>query len=125
MIDEENNIIEKIFNSKKVPYKVLIPLIKPYISRFNIKPMSNVNIFIDVFNVMKQIYNPQTIESFNSLKNSERRLVASHLINMVSHYRHFFASRYQMYTTFYFYRRCCGYAVYTFKSSNWSLWCLL
>lgn len=103
MIDEENNIIEKIFNSKKVPYKVLTPLIKPYISKFNIKPMSNVNIFIDVFNVMKQIYNPQTIESFNSLKNSERRLIASHLINMVSHYRHFFASRYQMYTTFYFF----------------------
>lgn len=99
----QNELIEKIFNSKKVPYSQLLTILKPYISVYNFQEYSNVNIFIDVFNIMKQIYNPQTIESINSLKNSERRIIASHLINMISHYRHFFASRLQMYTTFYFF----------------------
>lgn len=102
-------IIDKIFNSKLPRYEKLDKLLKPYISKY--KPYENVNIYIDLYNYLKQFYNPQIIETLNSLNNSEKYTISSHIINIISHYRHYFASRKQMYTTFYF--------VYSTKECNY------
>lgn len=96
-----SDLLNQILHSKKVAYKNFIPLTKPYLD-YN-KKMQNVNIFVDVYDILKQLYNPQTIENLSNLKHKERFIIASEIINIVSHYRHFFASRYEKFTTFYFF----------------------
>lgn len=93
--------LEKILHSKKVAYKNFIPMIKPYVDRTKIN--QNVNIFIDLWDILKQLYNPKIIESFSLLNNEDRFTITSELINLVSHYRHYFGSRLEKYTTFYFF----------------------
>jgi len=94
-------LIEKVLNSKKVKYELLKPMLAPYID-FRAKEQ-NVNIFIDVYDILKQLYNPNTIETFRSLKNRDRYVFTPELVNLISHYRHYFASRMSKYTTFYFF----------------------
>lgn len=93
-------ILDKILNSKLLNYEKLNELLFPFIKKY--KKESVVNIYIDVWDWVKQLYNPDITENLNSLVNNEKYTIASHLINIVSHYRHYFASRHQMYTTFYF-----------------------
>lgn len=102
-------IIEKIMNSKKIPYNRLGPLVEPYIK--GIPELSNINIYIDIYSLLKQLYNPEIIDNINNIKQSEKLVISSHIINMISHYRHYFASRHKLYTTFYLYmsNRKCDY----------------
>jgi hypothetical protein len=53
--------------------------------------------------LLKQFYNPKVNETINSLEIPERYLLSSELINIVSHYRHFFWSRYGTATNYYVY----------------------
>lgn len=94
--------IEKILNSKKLNYKTLLYILKPYLNTKNIGNFNVVNIYIDFNSIVKSLYNPDTINYFNSLKNNDKYVISSLILNMIGHYRHFFASRLKCYTTFYF-----------------------
>jgi len=83
-------ILEQIMHSKKLSYDALFPIMQPYMRDNSI---DTVNIFIDFWDVVKSIYKPEVIETLNSLKTMDRFLISSETINMVGHYRHFFASR--------------------------------
>jgi hypothetical protein len=97
--------LEKILHSKKLSYETLIPLIKPYVDakQINVNATDTVNIFIDFWDIVKPLYNPQTLETLNNMKVHERFMISSEIINIVAHYRHFFYSRLKMYTNFVFY----------------------
>jgi hypothetical protein len=97
--------LEKILHSKKLSYETLIPLIKPYVNskQINVHATDTVNIFIDFWDIVKPLYNPQTLETLNNMKVHERFMISSEVINIVAHYRHFFYSRLKMYTNFIFY----------------------
>ena len=98
-----NEYISKILNSKKIRYEKLNELFQftiPYDKRLVGK---QVNIFIDLAAVIKQLYNPDLLDHFKFLKEKDRIIISSEVLNMVGHYRRYFASRRQMYTRFFFY----------------------
>ncbi|ALN97954.1 hypothetical protein Bp8pS_275 [Bacillus phage vB_BpuM-BpSp] len=92
--------IEKILHSKKIRYDRLLPMVDQYIP---IKKFDTVNIFIDLWDVVKQIYSPKTLEVLGTFKSHEKFIISTEIINMVAHYRHFFASRKKVYTNFILY----------------------
>jgi hypothetical protein len=98
-------LLEKILHAKKLNYQTLVPLIKPYVNPkyIDMNGTDTVNIFIDFWDIIKPLYNPQTIETLNTLKVDERFMVSSEIINIIAHYRHFFFSRMKMYTNIIFY----------------------
>lgn len=98
--------LEKILHSKKLNYQTLFPLIRPYVNSRQVNGgnyNSTVNIFVDFWDIIKPLYNPQTLETLNNIKQHERFMIASEIINIVGHYRHFFYSRLKMYTNIVFY----------------------
>lgn len=103
-----NSTLEAILNSKKLRYEKLAPLLKPYIKQnskntidiIDINKNNSINIFIDIYDIIKPLYNPEIINEYSSLLGSDRFMIASEIINMISHYRHFFFSRLGMYTNF-------------------------
>lgn len=97
-------ILEKILHSKKLSYEKLTPLMKDYITLNKLnRNTTTVNIFIDFYDVMKSVYNPKTLNLLDNMKQDERLMIASEVINMVSHYRHFFYSRMNMFSNIYFF----------------------
>jgi hypothetical protein len=98
-------LLEKILHAKKLNYQTLIPLIKPYVSpkHIDLDGSDTVNIFIDFWDVIKPLYNPQTIDTLNNLKVDERFMISSEVINIAGHYRHFFFSRMKKYTNIIFF----------------------
>jgi len=96
-------LIDKIMNSKKLPYIQLVDLFTPYLKRYDLKAEKEVTIFIDYFDLLNQLYNGENLDEISSIKYSDRLTIASHVINMISHYRHFFFSRLGIYTNFYIY----------------------
>jgi hypothetical protein len=93
--------LEMILHSKKLGYDTLLPLMKDYIKPGNFD--RTVNIFIDFWDILKPIYNPKTIETLNTINAHEKSMIASEIINIIGHYRHFFFSRMKLYTNFVFY----------------------
>ena len=91
--------LQKILNSKKIRYEVLDQLLK---MRLLGQAGKTVNIFIDHQSVIKQLYTPELLPLFTNLNVQNRLVVASELLNIVGHYRHYFASRLKMYTNFYY-----------------------
>ena len=98
---ENTETLEKILNSKKIRYDNLNILFKDYLNPFE-KKGKNVNIFVDIQSITKQMYAPATLEQLNYLKDADRIIIASEILNFVGHYRHYFASRHEMFTKFYF-----------------------
>jgi hypothetical protein len=96
--------LEKILHSKKLSYEALNPIIKPWMHRYpGSGNWGTVNIFIDVWDVVKSLYSPQTLATLNTLKAHDRFMISSEIINMAGHYRHFFYSRMRMYSNIVFY----------------------
>ena len=100
-MDEATSLdtLQKILNSKKIRYEVLDQLFKLRLAGQGGK---TINIFIDHQSVIKQLYTPELLPLFTALNVQNRLVVASELINIVGHYRHYFASRLKMYTNFYY-----------------------
>ncbi|WPH64277.1 hypothetical protein [Staphylococcus phage vB_StaM_PB50] len=97
-------IIERIINSKKLNYNKMTELVSPYIEggRFRGNTNNNnVTIYIDINNVIKQLYSPQVSENFTHLKTKNRLNLVVELVNIIGHYRHFFASRLNMHSRFF------------------------
>jgi hypothetical protein len=95
-------MLEMNLHSKKLRYDRLFNVIKDYISRSTTE-YDTVNIFIDLYDVVKQLYKPQIIEEIESMKSIYRWQICSEIINIAGHYRHFFASRMNKYTNIYFF----------------------
>jgi hypothetical protein len=92
-------ILEKILNSKKIRYNILNDFFPKYLP----EEKDDVVFYIDIYSLLNSIYNPRTIEHFNTMNNSEKFLITVELLNIAAHYRRYFWSRHQTYTTFYFY----------------------
>lgn len=97
-----NESIEMILHAKKLRYEILDSIFKNIITKKGAS-YDSINIFVDVHNMLNQLYKPDIVESINSLMSIERQDIASELINIVSHYRHYFFSRWWKYTNFYFF----------------------
>ena len=93
-----SDTINAILNSKKIKYSVLKELINDLP-----EDTEELNLFISVESIMKHFYNKKVNEIFNSLTNDDKYILSSELINIAAHYRHFFWSRYNITTNFYFY----------------------
>ena len=92
--------IEKIINSKKIKYSVLEELFYNHLNK-RTHYGKNINIFIDIENLIKQLYSENIMTNFSHIKDSDRIIISAELTNIIAHYRHYFASRKHMYTTFY------------------------
>lgn len=93
--------IEKILNIKKVRYEYMDELFKKFSK--SLPKEGNVNIFIDVPSTIKQLYNPQNLNLLSTnINTTQKYCIASCLLNMIGHYRHYFASHWQNYTNIYF-----------------------
>ena len=100
-VDTETSLdtLQKILNSKKLRYEVLDQLLRLRLAN---QAGKTVNIFIDHQSVIKQLYTPELLPMFNTINAKDRLVVASELINIIGHYRHYFASKLKMYTNFYY-----------------------
>ena len=87
-----------IINSKKVKYVVMDELIKKL-------PVNTeeINLFISIDSLLKSFYNPQVNEKINVLDSDDQYMLSSEIINIAAHYRHYFWSRYQIPTNYFFY----------------------
>lgn len=92
------SIMNAIINSKKIKYAVLNNLIKDLP-----QDTEELNLFISVESILKSFYAPKVNEVFNSLNNEDKYLLSSELINIAAHYRHYFWSRFNIPTNFYFF----------------------
>ena len=96
VIDNQMTNVEKILHSKKLNYKDLKFISDPY---FKDNDVETINIFIDLFDVFKSFYSPTLNDEFKTIRTPTKMNLISELINIVGHYRHFFYSRYNKYTT--------------------------
>lgn len=93
--------IEKCLNLKKVRYDIMNKILQRY--QQNFPQEEKINIFIDIPSTIKQLYNPENIKGISgTIKKSEKYFIASNLLNMIGHYRHYFASRWKCYTDIFF-----------------------
>lgn len=98
--DIEN--ISRLINAKKIQYQRLGTIFQDFFPKnLEEKQFRNINIFIDVQSLLKQLYNPEVLESLSYTKQEDRIVIASEILNLIGHYRHYFASRHQMFTTFF------------------------
>jgi hypothetical protein len=84
--------IGPILGQKKTKFEVLDKI------DFGISDENSINIFIDVKSVIGQLFRDENINFTEHLKNSERLLVSSELINIAAHYRYYFFNRYNVYS---------------------------
>ena len=97
-----NESIEMLLHAKKLRYEYLDALMKNIIKKKN-TPYDSINILVDVNDMIKQLYKPDIVETINTRMSVERQDIAAELINIVSHYRHYFFSRWWKYTNFFFF----------------------
>lgn len=94
-------MLQMMLHSKKLSYDRLNKILPDYIPQQGVK-YDTINIVIDLYDVVKQLYKPQLLEQINHMKTSDRYQITSEIINIVGHYRHYFASRLWKYTNVYF-----------------------
>lgn len=105
--------MEMLLNTKKLNYDRLSGIVPSLIPRTG-TDYDTVNIIIDVYDVVKKLYSPSVLEELSGTnKAKDMRMITSEIVNMVGHYRHYFASRLYKYTTFYF--------IYSDKRSKYHL----
>jgi len=97
------DLVEKILNSKKVNYKTLGGFLTPLKDSL-FQQESTINVFIDIPSVVNQLYNPTNIKHLAGgvLNKKDKYMIASSLLNMIGHYRHYFATRFCCYTNIFF-----------------------
>ena len=100
VIDESMTNVEKILHSKKLNYKDLTTISDPY---FKDSKCETVNIYIDLFEVVKSLYSPTLMEELATIRTSTKMNIIAELLNIIGHYRHFFVTRYNKYATVIFY----------------------
>lgn len=94
-------MLQMMLHSKKLNYDRLNKIIPQYIPQ-RTNEYDTVNVVVDLYDVIKQLYKPQLLEQINHMKAVDRYQITSEIINIVGHYRHYFASRLWKYTNIYF-----------------------
>lgn len=94
-------MLQMMLHSKKLSYARLNDIMPQYIPQQGVK-YDTVNVVVDLYDVVKQLYKPQLLEQLHSMKVQDRWQITSEIINIVGHYRHYFASRLWKYTNIYF-----------------------
>lgn len=97
MVNKE--VIEPIINFQKIRYEKLNELL----SGKNIKHRKRFNIFINMETILDYFYREDIISGMNSLKSKENIILVAEFMNLISHYRHYFWSRYGSKTRFFMY----------------------
>lgn len=97
-INYSHNIVDKILLSKKIPYDTLNELLPDFPDNIN-----EVTMYIDLYSMFSNFYNPHILEDETLFISGNKSKIASMIINMVSHYRRYFATRKNLYSTFVFY----------------------
>ena len=93
----------KMFFEKQVPYEVLNDTISKEIPK--ISKTNNINILLDMDSIFNTIWKPYTIGFFeDGLKHTESYTLSLAILNLIGHYRNYFAKSFRKYTTFYLYR---------------------
>jgi hypothetical protein len=91
--------IEKILNSKKIRYELMNQLFTKYP-----RGVTTVTMYIDLFSILNNIYNPNVTEAIADYFDDDKRLIiSSNIINMAAHFRNYFATRQGKYTNIVFY----------------------
>lgn len=88
-----------ILNANKIPFKDLYGLHKAYIP----EDVVEINMFINLEPILAKFYQDDINKMANSLDQDDRYLLSSELLNICAHYRNFFYSRMNKYTTFFCY----------------------
>ena len=99
--------MQKILNSKKIRYEKLNSLFENVVD-FRQYKGRQMNIYVDIQSVIKQLYSPETLDILQYIKAEDRMMITSEIVNIVGHYRHYFASRCNMFTRFYFFYSFSG-----------------
>jgi len=97
-IYNSDTTMEKILNSKKIRYEILNSLFSKIP-----KHITTVTMYIDVFSIINNLYNPQVLENISAFNDEKSFIFSSNLINLAAHFRNYFATRKQFYTNFVFY----------------------
>jgi hypothetical protein len=101
-IEFEMTNFEKILHSKKIKYTVLDKIFKGKIPTTDLVG-NTVNLFIDLYSVFNNLFSPENIDLFYTMNRREKNKFAAQSLNLVGHFRHYFASRHQRYTNIYVY----------------------
>lgn len=94
------DLVGRSLNAKKIKYEVMDKLFKS--SQLYKDKNSNkmVNIYIDIESLIKQLYNSELNSGIqnelHTMMNEDKTFIASEIVNYVGHYRHYFASRYNL-----------------------------
>ena len=105
---ESLELVQRILNSKKIRYEVLDQVLKLRLAK---QAGKTINIYIDHVSIIKQLYTPELLPHFNSINAKDRLMISAELINLMAHYRHYFASRLKMYTNLYY--------IYSFEEAKY------
>jgi len=97
-IYNSDTTMEKILNSKKIKYEILNSLFPKFP-----KNITTVTMYIDVFSIINNLYNPNVLENISSFNNEKSVIFSSNIINLAAHFRNYFATRKQLYTNFVFF----------------------
>ena len=97
MINKE--VIEPIINFQKIRYVKLSELLDD--KGFKIR--RRFNVFINMETILDYFYKEDIIAAMNSLKSRENIILVPEFLNLIAHYRHYFATRYQAKSRFFIY----------------------
>lgn len=91
--------IEKTLHSAKLNYLRLGQTLSKLIHTERLlENKDTINLYIDVFSVMKNLYKSELEDQISNVNIYDRYMLVSEIINIVGHYRHFFYSRLKKYT---------------------------
>jgi|GEM_PF-5423387 len=102
IFNESISSYEKILQTKKTKYVFLKNNLKYIPPREEIKEQT-INVFIDLYSMFNQLFNPETIFLYSNMARKDKNILAAEVINIVGHYRNFFAKYVGLYTNFYLY----------------------
>ncbi len=94
------DLVGRSLNAKKIKYEVMDKLFKPT-QIYKAKNQNKIiNIYIDIESLIKQLYNSELNSGIQSelhtMVSEDKTFIASEIVNYVGHYRHYFASRYNL-----------------------------
>lgn len=101
------DIVSKSISSRKIKYEILDKILKTTELGMKDNGIDQINMYIDVESLIKQLYNGgisnSIMDEFNHISSKDKLYLSSEIINYASHYRHYFASRCNKPTRIFFY----------------------
>lgn len=95
--------LEICLHRSKLNYARLGSTLNTLIHSGLLNEKDTVNVFIDLWDVVKSMYKPAIVDQIRNIDNYDSYMLISEIINIAGHYRHYFWSRLSKYTNIYFY----------------------